>query len=175
MSSGWLSRNRYLIRMSYDNVIMSSGWHRLPFVSHPDEIVNFDFPHHAVALQRFRTDPPKPRVRVMWHFAVVSMGVSNEPCECLTYSRSFSAAVFTNWIKKILCQVDTWNPGWMKLRLSWISSAPHTVTWMVNVFVHACSLVLMLQLGILPSKHLNHKQISGTYRSLLVMFASCFM
>ena len=121
------------------------------------------------------TDPPKPRVRVMWHFAVVSMGVSNEPCECLTYSRSFSAAVFTNWIKKILCQVDTWNPGWMKLRLSWISSAPHTVTWMVNVFVHACSLVLMLQLGILPSKHLNHKQISGTYRSLLVMFASCFM
>ena len=58
MSSGWLSRNRYLIRMSYDNVIMSSGWHRLPFVSHPDEIVNFDFPHHAVALQRFRT---------LWH------------------------------------------------------------------------------------------------------------
>ena len=54
MSSGWLSRNRYLIRMSYDNVIMSSGWHRLPFVSHPDETVNFDFPHHAVALQRFR-------------------------------------------------------------------------------------------------------------------------
>ena len=54
MSSGWLSRNRYLIRMSYDNVIMSSGWHRLPFLSHPDEIVNFDFPHHAVALQRFR-------------------------------------------------------------------------------------------------------------------------
>ena len=55
MSSGWLSRNRYLIRMSYGNVIMSSGWHRLPFLSHPDEIVNFDFPHHAVALQRFRT------------------------------------------------------------------------------------------------------------------------
>ena len=56
MSSGWLSRNRYLIRMSYDNVIMSSGWHRLPFLSHPDAIVNFDFPHHAVALQRFRTN-----------------------------------------------------------------------------------------------------------------------
>ena len=54
MSSGWLSRNWYLIRMSYDNVIMSSGWHRLPFLSHPDEIANFDFPHHAVALQRFR-------------------------------------------------------------------------------------------------------------------------
>ena len=47
--------NWYLIRMSYDNVIMSSGWHTLPFLSHPDEIVNFDFPHHAVALQRFRS------------------------------------------------------------------------------------------------------------------------
>ena len=58
MSSGWLSRNRYLLRMSYDNVIMSSGWHKLPFLSHPDEIVNFDFPHHAVALQRFRSVPP---------------------------------------------------------------------------------------------------------------------
>ena len=55
MSSGRLSRNWYLIRMSYDNAVMSSGWHRLPFVSHPDEIANFDFPHHAVALQRFRT------------------------------------------------------------------------------------------------------------------------
>ena len=54
MSSGWLSRNWYLIRMSYDNSIMSSGWHRLPFLSHPDEIANFDFPHHAVALQWFR-------------------------------------------------------------------------------------------------------------------------
>ena len=39
----------------YDNVIMSSGWHTLPFLSHPDEIANFDFPHHAVALQRLRT------------------------------------------------------------------------------------------------------------------------
>ena len=55
MSSGSLSRNWYLIRMSYDNVIMSSGWHTLPFLSHPDEIANFDFPQHAVALQRFRT------------------------------------------------------------------------------------------------------------------------
>ena len=58
MSSGWLSRNWYLIRMSYDNVIMSSGWHRLPFLSHPDEIADFDFPHHAVALQRFRRNLP---------------------------------------------------------------------------------------------------------------------
>ena len=37
---------------------MSSGWHRLPFLSHPDEIINFDFPHHAVALQRFRSNVP---------------------------------------------------------------------------------------------------------------------
>ena len=59
MSSGWLSRNWYLIRMSYDNVIMSSGWHRLPFLSHPDEIANFEFPHHAVALQRFCKTQPK--------------------------------------------------------------------------------------------------------------------
>ena len=57
MSSGWLSRNWYLIRMSYDNVVMSSGWHTLPFLSHPDEIANFDFPQHAVALQRFRKFP----------------------------------------------------------------------------------------------------------------------
>ena len=40
--------------MSYGNVIMSSGWDTLPFLSHPDEIANFDFPQHAVALQRFR-------------------------------------------------------------------------------------------------------------------------
>ena len=33
---------------------MSSGWHTLPLSSHPDEIANFDFPQHAVALQRFR-------------------------------------------------------------------------------------------------------------------------
>ena len=57
MSSGWLSRNWYIIRMSYDNVIMSSGWHTLPLLSHPDEIANFDFPQHAVALQRFRNIP----------------------------------------------------------------------------------------------------------------------
>ena len=67
MSSGWLSRNWYLIRMSYDNVIMSSGWHRLPFLSHPDEIANFDFPHHAVALQRFRTCQHVPKQSyVVW-------------------------------------------------------------------------------------------------------------
>ena len=54
MSSGWLNWGWFLIRMSYGNAIMSSGWDMLPFLSHPDEIANFDFPHHAVALQRFR-------------------------------------------------------------------------------------------------------------------------
>ena len=54
MSSGWLNWGWFLIRMSYDNVIMSSGWDTLPFLSHPDQIANFDFPQHAVALQRFR-------------------------------------------------------------------------------------------------------------------------
>ena len=57
MSSGWLNWGWFLIRMSYGNVIMSSGWDTLPFLSHPDEIANFDFPQHAVALQRFRTWP----------------------------------------------------------------------------------------------------------------------
>ena len=55
MSSRWLSRNWYLIRMSYDNVVMLSGWHTLPFLNHPNEIANFDFPHHAMALQRSRS------------------------------------------------------------------------------------------------------------------------
>ena len=55
MSSGWLNWGWFLIRMSYGNVIMSSGWDTLPFLSHPDEIANFDFPQHAVALQRFRS------------------------------------------------------------------------------------------------------------------------
>ena len=55
MSSGWLNWGWFLIRMSYGNVVMSSGLDTLPFLSHPDEIANFDFPQHAVALQRFRT------------------------------------------------------------------------------------------------------------------------
>ena len=53
MSPGWLSWSWYLIQMSYDNVIMSNGWHALPFLSHLDEIANFDFLQHTVALQRF--------------------------------------------------------------------------------------------------------------------------
>ena len=55
---GWLNWGWYLIRMSYGSVIMSSGWDTLPILSHPDEIANFDFPHHAVALQRFRNEHP---------------------------------------------------------------------------------------------------------------------
>ena len=58
MSSGWLNWGWFLIRMSYGNVIMSSGWDTLPFLSDPDEIANFDFPQHAVALQRFRKRAP---------------------------------------------------------------------------------------------------------------------
>ena len=54
MSFGWLSWICDLIQMSYDNVIMSSRWHTFPFVSHPDEITNFDFLQHGVALQRIR-------------------------------------------------------------------------------------------------------------------------
>ena len=64
MSSWWLNWGWFLIRMSYGNVNMSSGWDTLPFLSHPDEIANFDFPQHAVALQRFRTTRLKQDVLV---------------------------------------------------------------------------------------------------------------
>ena len=66
MSSGWLNWAWYLIRMSYGSVIMSSGWDTLPVLSHPDEIANFDFPHHAVALQRFRTFVTHQPSRKIW-------------------------------------------------------------------------------------------------------------
>ena len=119
-------------------------------------------------------DLPKPRVRVTWHFAVVSMGVSNEPCEGLTYSRPFSTDVFTKWKNTM--------SGW-HLQSRWdVTEAfvdhpcsTHSHLDGQCVFMYACPLALMLQPGILPGKHQNHKQISGTYRSLLVMFASCFM
>ena len=54
MSSGWLNWSWFFIRMSYGNVIISSGWDTLPFLSHPGETANFDFPQYAVALQHFR-------------------------------------------------------------------------------------------------------------------------
>ena len=69
MSSGWLDWGWFLIRMSYGNVIMSSGWDTLPFLSHSDEIANFDFPHHAVTLQRFRTEALKGH-RVLWKIEI---------------------------------------------------------------------------------------------------------
>ena len=50
----WLSWSLYLIQMSYRNVIMSLEWHTLSFLIHLDEILDFDFSQHAVALQRFR-------------------------------------------------------------------------------------------------------------------------
>ena len=56
MSSGWLNWGWYLIWMSNGNVIMSSGWDTLPFLSHPDDITNFDFSQRAVARQRFRSN-----------------------------------------------------------------------------------------------------------------------
>ena len=81
MSSGWLNWGWFLIRMSYGNVIMSSGWDTLPFLSHPDEIANFDFPQHAVALQRFRrieynclgmpqTHNQPDRIYFLWAYAM---------------------------------------------------------------------------------------------------------
>ena len=54
MSPRWLNWGWYLIRMGYGNVILSSGWDILPFLSHTDDITNFNFSQHAVALQRFR-------------------------------------------------------------------------------------------------------------------------
>ena len=72
MSSGWLNWRWYLIRMSYGNVIMSSGWHTLPFLSHPDEIRNFVFSQHAVALQCFRTYQGKEHLMKLYHRCIAN-------------------------------------------------------------------------------------------------------
>ena len=89
MSSGWLNWGWFLIRMSYGNVIMSSGWDTLLFLSHPDEIANFDFPQHAVALQRFRSTVSshlllspggEPRT-----FRVASLWLTTRPRELLIF------------------------------------------------------------------------------------------
>ena len=58
MSSRWLNWGCYLIQMSYGNIIMSSGWYMLPFLSHLDELENFNLSQHAVALQPFHTYYP---------------------------------------------------------------------------------------------------------------------
>ena len=75
MSSGWLNWGWFLIRMSYGSVIMSSGWDTLPFLSHPDEIAIFDFPHHAVDLQRFRNFQT---LRILWHNCVRAHSIWSE-------------------------------------------------------------------------------------------------
>ena len=67
MSSGWLNWGWYLMRMIYGNVIMSPGWDTLSFLSHPDEIADFDFPQHTVALQRFRSIRPEEDTRNRAH------------------------------------------------------------------------------------------------------------
>ena len=90
MSSGWLNRNWYLIRMSYDNVIMSSGWHRLPFLSHPDEIANFDFPHHAVALQRFRSFHLCPLIVIFLGYFTCVLWLTIKWRQLLLFKRVFS-------------------------------------------------------------------------------------
>ena len=113
MSCGWLRWHWSLIRISYDNVIMSSGWHAFPFLSHPDEIANFDFPQHAVAFQRFRTSVPVTRHVMGWKgnirfgkkyslFIVVGLRVCNSQrqtrvvdCICVTSSRGISLMIFT--------------------------------------------------------------------------------
>ena len=43
-SSGCLSYYQYFSRMTYGRCIMSSGWHTLPFLSHPDEIASLCLP-----------------------------------------------------------------------------------------------------------------------------------
>ena len=63
MSSGWLNWGWYLTWMNYGNVIMSSGWDTLLFISHPDEIATFNFVQHAMALLHFRTFSPTNRKR----------------------------------------------------------------------------------------------------------------
>ena len=57
-SFGWISWSWYLSRTSYGKVIMSSGWHTLPLLSHPDETADFDFSQHAVVLQCFPLHAP---------------------------------------------------------------------------------------------------------------------
>ena len=54
ISSGCVMANTLCHPYDLTEVGISSGWHTLPFLSHPDEIANFDFPQHAVVLQRYR-------------------------------------------------------------------------------------------------------------------------
>ena len=87
MSSGWLNWGWFLIRMSYGNVIMSSGWDTLPFLSHPDEIANFDFPHHAVVLQRFRNSEPSGLLPLNFLIVISDMKIHRIGVICQLCSR----------------------------------------------------------------------------------------
>ena len=104
MSSGWLNWGWFLIRMSYGNVIMSSGWDALPFLSHPDEIANFDFPQHAVALQRFRKWASNV-LRVLGQCRIAS---HSGPRECTSLRFKFSTG---NFIHKIYFKISSYGYG----------------------------------------------------------------
>ena len=123
MSSGWLNWGWFLIRMSYGNVIMSSGWDTLPFLSHPDEIANFDFPQHAVALQRFR-NIQRLQGSIGWLYAryvvllLEAMTVAGHQGTDLGSSwrprghRRYTDCLLTTWWRcpddKIVCQIHCW-------------------------------------------------------------------
>ena len=69
---------------------MSSGWHTLALLSHPDEIANFDFPQHAVALRRFRTSTQCQWCSVSW------FEFHRKPAEETMLAIEFSAIVPIN-------------------------------------------------------------------------------
>ena len=96
MSSGWLNWGWFLIRMSYGNVIMSSGWDTLPFLSHRDEIANFDFPQHAVALQRFRTIQRSTVIHVVCRLFKILLYIYN--LKICSHNRQTIPIVFTDYI-----------------------------------------------------------------------------
>ena len=103
MSSGWLNWGWFLIRMSYGNVIMSSGWDTLPFLSHPDEIANFDFPQHAVALQRFRTNHP---VNLPRKHLINATSKSIDPTLYIALQRDYHTQIFFSDFHNAIYQTD---------------------------------------------------------------------
>ena len=76
---------------------MSSEWQWLPFLSHPDEIVNFNFPHHAVALHRFRKFPSQLFTKACvidwhdWYFYTAALHIN---ADTLALLRNIAA---TSW------------------------------------------------------------------------------
>ena len=128
MSSGWLNWGWFLIRMSYGNVIMSSGWDTLPFLSHPDEIANFDFPHHAVALQRFRNNAQTNRSVQKIHKSKQTLGqdliVSNPPW---SLSSPFTITTSTTATTTKLLK---WNQNNSAKHFSMFTSHPSRAKWL---------------------------------------------